>query len=139
MSDSNEIIIYQPDEQSTMLEVRVEDETVWLTQAQMSELFLTTRNNITLHIGNIFRENELNELSVCKDSLLTAKDGKKYKTKFYNLDAIIAVGYRVNSKRATQFRIAEKEYDRYKPIQDRLFESDFDKMINKQMRNPLIT
>jgi len=85
--------------------VRVEDDTVWLTQMQMAELFQTTRNNITLHIGNVFNENELEEISVCKDSLLTASDGKKYKTKFYNLDVIISVGYRVKSLRGTQFRI----------------------------------
>jgi hypothetical protein len=71
----------------------------------MSELFQTTRNNITLHIGNIFKEGELNQISVCKDSLLTALDGKKYKTKLYNLDVIISVGYRVKSLRGTQFRI----------------------------------
>lgn len=71
----------------------------------MSELFQTTRNNVTLHISNVFKENELQENSVCKDSLLTASDGKKYKTKLYNLDVIISVGYRVKSKRGTQFRI----------------------------------
>ena len=103
--DTGEIILYQPDNESSVLEVRIEDETVWLTQAQMSELFQTTRNNITLHISNIFNEIELQEDSVCKDSLLTAKDGKKYKTKLYNLDVIISVGYRVKSKRGTQFRI----------------------------------
>ena len=82
----DEIIIYQPDEQSVRLEVRIEEDTVWLTQTQMSELFQTTRNNITLHISNIFKENELDENSVGKESLLTASDGKKYKTKLYNLD-----------------------------------------------------
>ena len=101
----NEIIIYQSDELSTQIEVRLEDETVWLTQAQMAELFQTTRNNITLHISNIFSEKELVESSVRKESLLTASDGKKYKTKFYNLDVIISVGYRVKSQRGTQFRI----------------------------------
>ncbi len=100
----NEIILYQPD--STLsLDVRVENETVWLTQAQMTELFQTTRNNITLHIRNIFKEGELEESSVCKESLLTAADGKRYKTKFYSLDVIISVGYRVKSVRGTQFRI----------------------------------
>lgn len=100
----NEIILYQPD--STLsLDVRVENETVWLTQAQMTELFQTTRNNITLHIRNIFKEGELEESSVCKESLLTAADGKRYKTKFYSLDVIISVGYRVKSIRGTQFRI----------------------------------
>jgi len=101
----DEIIIYQADKESVSLEVRIEDETVWLTQAQMAELFQTTRNNITLHISNIFSEKELEENSACKESLLTANDGKRYKTKFYNLDVIISVGYRVKSKRGTQFRI----------------------------------
>ena len=102
---NNEIVIYQPDEKSSRLEVRLENETVWLTQTQMSELFQTSKNNITLHIGNIFKEKELTENSVCKDSLLTAADGKRYKTKYYNLDVIISVGYRVKSNRVTQFRI----------------------------------
>ena len=103
--DKGEIIIYQSDDQSMQLEVRIEEETVWLTQTQMAELFQTTRNNVTLHIGNIFKERELEQISVCKDSLLTAKDGKNYKTKFYNLDVIISIGYRVKSQRGTQFRI----------------------------------
>ncbi len=98
-----EIILYQPDE-TVRLEVRLEDDTVWLTQQQMAELFQTTRNNITLHIGNIFKEDELEESSVRKESLLTASDGKKYRTKFYNLDVIISVGYRVKSQRGTKFR-----------------------------------
>ena len=98
-----EIILYQPDE-TVRLEVRLEDDTVWLTQAQMAELFQTTRNNVTLHISNIFKEGELEESSVRKESLLTAADGKKYRTKFYNLDVIISVGYRVKSLRGTQFR-----------------------------------
>ena len=102
-SNTGEIVMYQPDE-TIRLEVRVENETVWLTQQQMAVLFLTTRNNITLHIGNIFKEGELVETSVRKDSLLTATDGKKYRTKIYNLDVIISVGYRVKSKRGTQFR-----------------------------------
>lgn len=102
-----EIIIYREEQNNTdfQIEVRVEDETVWLTQMQMAELFQTTRNNITLHVGNIFKEGELEKISVCKDSLLTASDGKKYKTKFYNLDVIISIGYRVKSFRGTQFRI----------------------------------
>lgn len=99
----NEIILYQPDE-ALKLEVRVEDDTVWLTQQQMADLFQTTRNNITLHTGNIFREGELDKGAVCKESLRTAADGKCYRTKFYNLDVIISVGYRVKSLRGTQFR-----------------------------------
>ena len=100
----NEIILYQSDD-TLALDVRVEDDTVWLTQAQMAELFQTTRNNITLHTRNIFKEGELVENSVCKESLLTAGDGKRYRTKLYNLDVIISVGYRVKSVRGTQFRI----------------------------------
>ena len=102
---TGEIIIYQSNTLSHHIEVRMEDETVWLTQMQMAELFQTTRNNITLHIANIFKEGELSELSVGKNSLLTANDGKKYKTKLYNLDVIISVGYRVKSKTGTHFRI----------------------------------
>ena len=98
-----EVVLYQPDS-SIHIEVLVEGETVWLTQQQMSELFSTTRNNITLHIRNIFKEGELNEDSVCKESLRTASDGKKYRTKFYNLDVIISVGYRVKSIVGTKFR-----------------------------------
>jgi hypothetical protein len=101
----NEIIIYQSDELSTQIEVRVDDETVWLTQAQMVELFNSTKQNISLHINNIFREKELQKNSVVKDSLTTASDGKTYNTKFYSLDVIISIGYRVKSQRGTQFRI----------------------------------
>jgi hypothetical protein len=72
----DEIIIYQQDEQSTILEVRIGNDSVWLTQAQMAELFQTSRNNVTLHIANLFKEKELIVSSVCKESLLTANDGK---------------------------------------------------------------
>ncbi len=99
-----EIVLYQPDE-TVKLEVRMEDETVWLTQAQMVELFCSTKQNISLHINNIFKEKELVKDSVVKNSLTTASDGKKYRTNFYNLDVIISVGYRVKSFRGTQFRI----------------------------------
>ena len=101
---TNEIILYQTDTQER-IEVRIEQETVWLTQAQMAELFQTSRNNITIHTSNIFKEGELQKESVCKDSLLTAADGKSYKTTLYNLDVIISVGYRVKSQRGTQFRM----------------------------------
>jgi hypothetical protein len=101
----NEIILYQSDAQSNHIEVRIEDETVWLTQLQMVDLFKATKQNISLHINNIFKEGELKEESVVKYSLTTASDGKKYKTKIYNLDVIISVGYRVKSKTGTQFRI----------------------------------
>lgn len=101
----DEIIIYQSDDKSLHLEVHLEDETVWLTQNQMVELFQSTKQNISLHINNIFKEGELLENSVVKYSLTTASDGKIYKTKTYNLDVIISVGYRVKSQRGTQFRI----------------------------------
>ncbi|MBO5349914.1 MAG: virulence RhuM family protein [Clostridia bacterium] len=104
LNNSN-FIMYTTDDGQVEIEVRLEDENVWLTQKAMSELFDTTRNNITMHIKNIFEENELKEFSVSKESLLTASDGKNYKTKYYNLDLIIAVGYRVKSVRGTQFRI----------------------------------
>jgi len=103
--NNSEILMYQTEDGKTKIEVRMEDETVWLTQVQMAELFQTSKQNISLHINNIFKEGELNELSVVKEYLTTASDGKKYKTKFYNLDVIISVGYRVKSHRGTQFRI----------------------------------
>lgn len=103
MEQQGEIILYQPDE-SVRMEVRIEDETVWLTQAQIAELFETKRQAITKHLKNIFQSGELNENSVCSILELTASDGKSYKTKTYNLDAIISVVYRVNSKNATLFR-----------------------------------
>ena len=99
----NEIILYQPDS-SLNLEVRLECETVWLSQAQMVELFQTTKQNISLHIRNLFNENELSKDSVVKDYLTTAADGKNYQTAYYNLDVIISVGYRVKSLRGTLFR-----------------------------------
>lgn len=100
---NNEIVLYQPDE-TLKLDVQVGDDTVWLSQSQMVELFQTTKQNISLHINNIFKEGELNAISVVKDYLTTASDGKKYRTKCYNLDVIISVGYRVKSLRGTQFR-----------------------------------
>ena len=102
-SHHNEIILYQQDS-TVKLEVRLENETVWLTQQQMTELFQTSKQNISLHVNNIFKEGELDSNSVVKESLTTASDGKKYKTKYYNLDVIISVGYRVKSLRGTQFR-----------------------------------
>ena len=103
MEKKGEIILYQPDE-AVRLEVRLEDETVWLTQAQIAELFGTGRQAISKHLKNIFQTAELDEYSVCSILEQTATDGKRYKTKFYNLDAIISVGYRVNSVNATKFR-----------------------------------
>ncbi len=100
---TGEIVVYQPDE-ITRLEVRVEDETVWLTQEQIAQLFDVKRPAITKHIGNIFSTQELDENSVCSILERTAADGKTYKTKFFNLDMILSVGYRVNSRNAVNFR-----------------------------------
>ncbi len=101
----SEIIIYQTEEGDTRIEVRLENETVWLTQAQLGILYQASKQNISYHIKNIFKERELDENSVVKEYLTTAADEKAYKTKYYNLDVIISVGYRVNSHRGTQFRI----------------------------------
>ena len=98
-----EIVIYQPDE-ITRLEVRVEGETVWLTQSQIALLFGVKRPAITKHIRNIFAIHELEEMAVCSILERTASDGKTYMTQFYNLDMILSVGYRVNSKNAVMFR-----------------------------------
>ena len=96
MSDpTNQIIIYESSAGKPNIEVRVEGETVWLSQAQLAELFNTSRPNITMHIKNIFDEGELSENSVCKDFLHTANDAKRYNTKHYNLDLIISLGYRI--------------------------------------------
>ncbi len=103
MENQGEIILYQPDNE-VKLEVRLEEETVWLTQAQMAELFQTSKQNVSLHTNNIFKEKELSPAAVVKESLTTAADGKKYRVKYYNLDVIISVGYRVKSIRGTQFR-----------------------------------
>jgi hypothetical protein len=107
--NTNEIILYQSDALSSHIEVRIEDETVWLTQLQMVDLFKATKQNISLHINNVFKEGELQEAAVVKHSLTTASDGKRYKTKLYNLDVIISVGYRVKSKTGTQFRPERSE------------------------------
>jgi len=98
-----EIVLYHPDE-TVRLDVMVEDETVWLTQAQMADLFQTTKQNVSLHVNNAFSEGELERISVVKEYLTTAADGKNYRMKHYNLDVIISVGYRVKSLRGTTFR-----------------------------------
>lgn len=106
MMEQGEIILYQPDE-AVKLEVRLEDETVWLTQAQMTELFQTSKQNISLHINNIFKEGELLKEATVKESLTVQTEGDrsvKRKVSYFNLDVIISTGYRVKSKRGTQFR-----------------------------------
>jgi len=104
MEKINEIILFETEDREITLSVPVEQETVWLTQAQMTELFDTSKQNISLHINNCFKEGELIKDSVVKDFLTTAADGKKYNTKYYNLDVIISVGYRVKSRRGVEFR-----------------------------------
>ena len=99
-----QIEIYQSDDGQTQLNVSLQEDTVWLSQAQMAELFGIKRPAITKHLGNIFKSGELNVNSVCSNLEHAAADGKSYKTNFYNLDAIISVGYRVNSVSATRFR-----------------------------------
>ena len=104
MKPKSELILYQTEDNRTRIEVRLENETVWLTQAQLAELFQRERSVITKHIRNIFEEGELVEEAVCANYAQTAADGKTYQTAYYNLDVIIAVGYRVKSHRGTQFR-----------------------------------
>lgn len=106
--DKGEIILYQSDDKSTLLKVRLEEETVWLTQAQLVELFSSTKQNISLHINNIFKEGELETTSTVKEFLTIQIEGSRKiqrKIFIYNLDVIISVGYRVKSKRGTEFRI----------------------------------
>jgi len=98
-------LLYTTSEGNVKIRVFFQNETVWLTQQLLAELFSTTKQNISLHLKNAFKEGELVENSVVKEFLTTATDGKQYKVKYYNLDAIISVGYRINSAQATQFRI----------------------------------
>lgn len=107
MSEQNErpggeILVYTAEDGSSRIRVLLEDETVWLTQMMLAALYETTKQNISLHIRNILSEGELDESAVVKDYLTTASDGKQYRVKHYNLDMIIAVGYRVRSPRGTQ-------------------------------------
>jgi hypothetical protein len=99
-----EIILYTTEDGVSTLSLRVEDGTVWLTQAEIADLFQTTKQNVSLHARNVLDEGELQEASVVKESLTTAADGKRYRTLVYNLDMILAIGYRVRSHRGTQFR-----------------------------------
>ncbi len=99
-----EFLMFTVDSRQDTVEVRFQNENIWLSQKIMSLLFDCSSDNIWLHLKNIFKENELNEISVTEEFSITASDGKNYRTKYYNLDAVIAVWYRINSKRATQFR-----------------------------------
>ena len=98
------LILYTSEDGKSRIQLRADENTVWLTQLEMADLFATSKQNISLHLQNIFEDGELREASVVKDSLTTATDGKAYTTKLYNLDAILAVGYRVRSPRGVQFR-----------------------------------
>jgi hypothetical protein len=100
----SQILFYQSENGKSRIEVLLEEGTVWLTQALIAELYQTTVPNINIHIRNIFKENELDRNSVIKEYLTTAADGKNYRTLYYNLDMILAIGYRVRSHRGTQFR-----------------------------------
>ena len=146
-----EIVIYKAFESAEFqIEVRVEDETVWLTQAQMVELFSSTKQNISLHISNVFKEGELNSTSTVKEYLTVQKEGNRQVQQnitMYNLDVIISVGYRVKSHRGTQFRIWAnqilKDYllkgyvlnQRIDRIENKLLEHDhkFDLLINTHL------
>lgn len=105
ISKSSDFLFYNGRDGKIHVQIIMGEDSVWTSQKGLSEIFGTSRENITIHLSNIFNTNELSEDSVCKEILHTAADGKKYKTKFYNLDAIIAVGYRINSYNATKFRI----------------------------------
>jgi len=104
VSTMTQLILYTSEDGKSQIQLRADGQTVWLTQLEMAELFSATKQNISLHLKNLFEDAELNEISVVKESLTTATDGKRYATKLYNLDAILAVGYRVRSSRGVQFR-----------------------------------
>jgi prophage maintenance system killer protein len=101
----SDLVLYRSKDGSVQMDVQLEKDTIWLSQAQITKLFSTERSVITKHLRNIFNSRELDKNLVCAKFAHTASDGKKYQTQFYNLDAIISVGYRVNSKRGTEFRI----------------------------------
>jgi hypothetical protein len=101
---SNDLILYRTEDGESQVQLRAEGGSLWLNQIDIAELFATTKQNVSLHIRNILTEGELEEGSVVKESLTTAADGKRYKTKFYRLEIILAVGYRVKGSRGTQFR-----------------------------------
>jgi hypothetical protein len=104
ITPTGELILYQTEDGLAEVNLRAIDGTVWLTQADIADLFDSSKQNVSLHLKNIFADKELDESSVVKESLTTAADGKRYTTKLYNLDAILAIGYRVRSPRGVQFR-----------------------------------
>ena len=104
MAKHEAIMLFQSNDRTVELSVDFDGETVWLSQAQMASLFATTKQNVSLHANNCFKDGELEKEAVVKESLTTGADGKKYKTKLYNLDVIISIGYRVKSQRGVEFR-----------------------------------
>ena len=104
-NEQGNIVIYQAEDGITKINVHLEDETVWLTQAQLVELYQTSKSNVSEHIKHIFEDGELDEFSVVRNFRTTATDGKKYNVTYYNLDMIISLGYRIKSAIATKFRI----------------------------------
>ena len=102
--NQSQILLYQTEDGRQHIEVQLQDGTVWLSQKLMAELFQTTPQNINIHLKNIFSEGEISQESVIKESLITAPDGKKYRTQFYRLEVIISIGYQVSCHRGTQFR-----------------------------------
>ena len=105
MEENNKILIYTDNDGLTKIDVKLEEDTLWLTQAQMCELYQTSKSNVSEYIKHIFEEGELQEDSVVRKFRTTAADGKSYETLYYNLDVIISVGYRVKSIQGTHFRI----------------------------------
>ncbi len=102
--EKQDIVVFESEDGEVRLDVGFDGNTVWLTQAQMASLFMTTKQNVSLHVNNCFKEGELSKRSVVKESFITASDGKRYRTKLFNLDVIISVGYRVKSQRGIEFR-----------------------------------
>ena len=131
-----DFIIYETEGNAPKVSVRLEEETVWLTQAHLVELFQSSKANVSEHIKHIFEEGELNEYSVVRKFRTTAADGKNYEVIHYNLDMIISLGYRINSKVATKFRQwatekVEKEFEIYRQREMQQLESDFDHAVKQ--------
>ena len=144
---NTDIVFFSDPEGNLRVQLFFDGETVWTTQKRIAEIFHVEVNTISYHLKEIFDSGELNRYSVVRKDWITAADGKKYETLLYNLDVIIAVGYRVNSYKATRFRqwathtlsqyikngyvLDDEEYDKYRIIQDRLYMSDFDKEVKR--------
>ena len=135
--EDNKLIIYKNSEGNIIVDAIYRDETLWLTQKGMSKVFEVGVPAISKHLKNVFEEKELDRSSVVSKMEITAEDGKNYNAEVYNLDAIIAVGYRVNSKKATEFRIWAtkilKEYEKFRVIQDQKYISSMDEFYNKYL------